>query len=253
MCLRKLQKSANGQRGHEPPQPNTLLKSWDEFQQRAELIWNNAREYNEEGSEIVEMAEQLEEYFHERLAEAKAVVEGPQVKKPLKLVMKDNKTPDPAHTPHLKLTQPKPPKAAGMSIDNEALKRQQELVSAGMSGQRRASDLNRAASQGRTNGLEGTAVNGIKRESSHASSPKLAATLPNGTHAQPMAPPSTSTPRVASASPRPPAIIPPAVVAPPPPPTYSSSNFNSQIRATGKGSYLHYRPVRARLTRYQMP
>ena len=237
MCLRKLQKLANGQTGHETAQLPTLLKSWDEFQERADLIWNNAREYNEEGSEIVELAETLEEHFKNCLNKAKAAVDEPLVKKPLKLLLKDNKPQDPAPTPQLKLTQPKPPpKTSGISVDNEALKRQQELVNAGMSGQKQTPDVQKSSSVTRVNGSEPPSTNGVgvKRETSHAASPKPVSGLPNGTPAPPTTAAATATPQIPNTTPRPPVAPTPAAV--PVPPAYSSSNFTSQIRPSGKGT-----------------
>lgn len=47
-------------KGREKPTGQTLLKSWQAFEQENSYIWNNAREYNEDESEISELASILE-------------------------------------------------------------------------------------------------------------------------------------------------------------------------------------------------
>ena len=49
-----------GIRGREKPTGVTVLKSWQAFEDEVSYIWNNAREYNEDGSEISNWASQLE-------------------------------------------------------------------------------------------------------------------------------------------------------------------------------------------------
>ena len=49
-----------GIKGREKPTGVTLLKSWQAFEDEVGYIWNNAREYNEDGSEIFKWASQLE-------------------------------------------------------------------------------------------------------------------------------------------------------------------------------------------------
>ena len=60
VSLKALQKQVRGAKGHAPPKGATLLKSWNAFEEEASYIWRNAREYNEDGSEIVRLADQLE-------------------------------------------------------------------------------------------------------------------------------------------------------------------------------------------------
>ena len=60
VSLKGMHKLIRGAKGHAPATGSTLLRSWNAFEEEANHIWDNAREYNEEGSEIVQMAEQLE-------------------------------------------------------------------------------------------------------------------------------------------------------------------------------------------------
>ena len=60
VSLKALQKQARGAKGHARPTGATLLKSWNAFEEEASYIWRNAREYNEDGSEIVRLANDLE-------------------------------------------------------------------------------------------------------------------------------------------------------------------------------------------------
>ena len=60
VCLRSVQKLVRGVKGREKPTGHTLLKSWQALEDESSYIWNNAREYNEDGSVISELAGQLE-------------------------------------------------------------------------------------------------------------------------------------------------------------------------------------------------
>lgn len=60
VCLRSVQKLVRGVKGRDKPTGHTLLKSWQAFEDENNCIWNNAREYNEDGSPISELATQLE-------------------------------------------------------------------------------------------------------------------------------------------------------------------------------------------------
>ena len=62
VSLRGLQKLVRGIKGHAPPSGSTLLKSWKAFEEEASFIWKNAREYNEDSSEIVRLASILQVY-----------------------------------------------------------------------------------------------------------------------------------------------------------------------------------------------
>ena len=145
------------------------------------------------------------------------------------------KSPEVAPKLTLKFGQQKSANREGISVDNEALKRQQELVKAGINGGNPTPNASRPQIERNSSSSTNTAVvNGIKREASHASSPALAPGLVNGLGGPAMAPPLHLTHRIPSGSPHPQAVAPPNVV--PPPPAYSSSNFNSQWRPAGKGN-----------------
>jgi hypothetical protein len=60
MSLAAIQKKVRGVVGREAPTGNTLLKSWDAFEQTFSLIWTNARIYNEDGSDIYTLSQELE-------------------------------------------------------------------------------------------------------------------------------------------------------------------------------------------------
>lgn len=134
-----------------------------------------------------------EEYFYRRLEEAKKVVtEPPQPKVKLRMPAK---SPEPPKIT-LKFGGPKPNATAGVSVDNEALKRQQDLVNAGMNGQAsiRANErtpsgrpqqvptangvpaLQRSSLERTKSGsAEKPAINGVKKETSIGQSPALGA------------------------------------------------------------------------------
>lgn len=63
VCLKGAQKAVRGIKGREKPTGATFFKSWQAFEDEISHIWNNAREYNEDGSEISVLAGQLE-VFH---------------------------------------------------------------------------------------------------------------------------------------------------------------------------------------------
>ncbi|MCJ1435886.1 hypothetical protein MMC27_005262 [Xylographa pallens] len=239
-CLKRVQKQVRGIQGREKPSGVSLFKSWRSFEEEMSKIWNNARLYNEDGSNISELAGQLEAYFNRRLHEAKeAVSEPPQPK--VKLRLTANKT-----TPEL---QPKimlrmGPKVTtestnGVAVDNEALKRQQDHVNAGANGHTAitngASPTKLATSpdalmisnlvtpdqlsQDRISGVIATtsmATNGIKSETQLRQSPAIPATVarhnsntsteyPQSPHnaSTSMPPPAGITPRLPSGSPHP--------------------------------------------------
>ncbi|KAI8628863.1 Bromodomain-containing protein [Xylariaceae sp. FL1651] len=86
LSLKKLQKQVRGQHGRSEATYVSDFKGWAAFEDQASLIWKNAYHYNEDGSDIFVMAQELEEMFQELLKEAKAnVMEPPQPKIKLKL------------------------------------------------------------------------------------------------------------------------------------------------------------------------
>ncbi|KAI0976781.1 hypothetical protein F4678DRAFT_480238 [Xylaria arbuscula] len=86
LSLKGLQKQVRGQHGRAEATYVSTFKGWAAFEDQASLIWKNAYHYNEDGSDIFTMAQELEETFHDLLKEAKAnVPEPPQPKIKLKL------------------------------------------------------------------------------------------------------------------------------------------------------------------------
>jgi hypothetical protein len=60
MSLSAVKKKVQGVVGREQPTGHTLFKSWDQLEQAMNLIWKNARDYNEDGSEIYNVSIELE-------------------------------------------------------------------------------------------------------------------------------------------------------------------------------------------------
>ncbi|KAL2023637.1 hypothetical protein VTK56DRAFT_1794 [Thermocarpiscus australiensis] len=86
LSLKGLQKLVKGIRGRQPATGVSEFKNWAAFEEKASLLWTNAHFYNEEGSEIYQLATELKECFYKELNEAKAVVqEPPQPKIRLKM------------------------------------------------------------------------------------------------------------------------------------------------------------------------
>lgn len=55
----------------------TDFKTWDAFEDEVSYIWRNARDYNEDGSDIFNLSIEFEDLFKERLAIAKSQVDEP--------------------------------------------------------------------------------------------------------------------------------------------------------------------------------
>lgn len=60
MSLTAVQKKVRGVVGREQPTGHTLFKSWDALEEAMKLIWDNARIYNEDGSDIYNVSLELE-------------------------------------------------------------------------------------------------------------------------------------------------------------------------------------------------
>ena len=58
-----MQKKVRGVQGRNPPTGITELKSWSAFEEEVSWIWRNAREYNEDGSDIYILAGEFEVSF----------------------------------------------------------------------------------------------------------------------------------------------------------------------------------------------
>ncbi|KAL9133571.1 MAG: hypothetical protein Q9175_005247 [Cornicularia normoerica] len=217
VSLKSVQKLVRGIKGREPPTGSTFLKSWHAFEE--------------------------ESYFHTRLAEAKrSVAEPPQPKVKLRMPAK---SPEPPKIT-LKFGGQKATGSASMSVDNESLKRQQELVRAGANGYApvKGSIPNPALSRLSHERSESSEIttDGMKTETNQGQSPALNA-IPNGTSEArqspsasnlQMPPPMHLSSRMPSDSPHPQAA--PNGVAP----TSQASNtpFNSRLRQPGKDALI---------------
>lgn len=60
VSLKGVRKRINGEHGRNERTGITDYKTWDAFAQEVGFIWRNAREYNEDGSEMFELANQFE-------------------------------------------------------------------------------------------------------------------------------------------------------------------------------------------------
>lgn len=60
MSLKALQKQVRGQRGRSAATGVSEFKSWSLFEDQAGLIWKNAYHFNEDGSPIYQLAQELE-------------------------------------------------------------------------------------------------------------------------------------------------------------------------------------------------
>ncbi|KAL8699238.1 MAG: hypothetical protein Q9201_006120 [Fulgogasparrea decipioides] len=243
VSLKSVQRAVQGIRGREKPTGISNFKSWATFEEETSCIWKNAYHYNEDGSEISEAARVLEVYFYQRLGEAKKVVaEPPQPKVKLRMPAK---SPEPPKIT-LKFGGPKPTGTAGVSVDSEALKRQQDLVNAGMNGQASnragpkvpaggaqrvpiangASTLQRTSQERtRSDSGERPTINGVKTESSMGQSPALASVQLNADRsgsldARQSPHPSMMPPPLASLTPRPPSGS-------PHPQSYATNHYTS--------------------------
>lgn len=59
MSLKKMSRVVKGMQGRGGATGSSLYKSWAAMEQDANLLWTNAQYYNEEGSEIFELAGEL--------------------------------------------------------------------------------------------------------------------------------------------------------------------------------------------------
>ena len=60
VSLKSVQKAVRGVKGRDKPTGVTFLKSWAAFEEAISHIWENARTFNEDGSDISELAGELE-------------------------------------------------------------------------------------------------------------------------------------------------------------------------------------------------
>ena len=158
LSLKGAQKRVRGVRGRAPPTGISDYKSWEAFEQAVSLIWRNAQEYNEDGSEMYTLAtdfevrllasfvarisNSLQRHFKDLIAKAKTKVSNPS-QPTLKLKM--STAPKPSIRLRLGGQRDSPSSAieaspmdnsaaSGIIIDNKALERQQQHVKASING-----------------------------------------------------------------------------------------------------------------------
>ncbi|KAI9698485.1 MAG: hypothetical protein M1836_004066 [Candelina mexicana] len=144
VSLHSIHKKIQGFQGREKPAVSkTIFQSWASFEEEISFIWRNAREYNEDGSEIYELAGEVEKFFYQELEKAKQVVREPTQPNRIKLNLP---TKSPAPPTKIKLRvggdqkgSPAPAAAnkapsPGVAIDGGALERQKKHVQAGVNG-----------------------------------------------------------------------------------------------------------------------
>ncbi|KAL2353132.1 Bromodomain-containing protein [Cryomyces antarcticus] len=141
VSLSSVRKRVRGQDGRNQPTGVSHFKSWDAMEEEISFIWRNAREYNEDGSDIFNLAGELEQHFKQLLAEAKTKVQEPPqprlkinmsaAKPSIKLRLGGNRGSPPNGTPSAARNS----HTAGVTVDNEALMRQKQHVHAGVNGQ----------------------------------------------------------------------------------------------------------------------
>ncbi|KAF4980154.1 hypothetical protein FZEAL_3773 [Fusarium zealandicum] len=96
VSIKKLQKMVKGIRGRGETTGTSDFKSWNAFEEKSKLLWTNAFFYNEEGSEIYALAQELEDFFRDQLKQAKAVVSEPSQPKIKLKVGQSSDTPTPS-------------------------------------------------------------------------------------------------------------------------------------------------------------
>lgn len=64
MSLKKLWRAVKGMHGRQGATGVSDFKSWAAMELKASLLWNNAFYYNEEGSEISDLAKELKVSHH---------------------------------------------------------------------------------------------------------------------------------------------------------------------------------------------
>ncbi|KAJ6013260.1 hypothetical protein N7540_007851 [Penicillium herquei] len=137
VSLRSIQKKVRGTDGRKKGTGMTAFPTWQSFAEEVSYLWRNAREYNEDGSEIAALAGVMEEYFNQRLAEVRRIVpdpiqvdghpELPRIK--LKVGTKQSESGPQRLTLKMAGQTSEPSKdnktPSGVTVDNDSLKRQE--------------------------------------------------------------------------------------------------------------------------------
>ncbi|KAJ0303451.1 hypothetical protein COL5a_011351 [Colletotrichum fioriniae] len=241
MSLRKLQKITKGVRGRNEATGTTDLKSWAAFEETASLLWDNAKYYNEEGSEIYELARELQEFFADEIKKAKAVVPEPSQPK-IKLKVQQSATEQPSTSKKITIhvggksdsadsPAPTVPQTAGAIVSDQAPLGNGTARQGGLPAASAAMDRLRSTSAASPSP---SVANNIKREDAARPSPAVTPGQPSTPSAFP--PPAGQTTNLSSATFQPIGIVQPqpqanAIPQPPPKPLW-----DQQFRAPGKGA-----------------
>jgi hypothetical protein len=59
VSLKSVAKRCRGQHGRAPPSGKSDFKTWDAFEDEVSFIWRNAQEYNEDGSDMYNLADEF--------------------------------------------------------------------------------------------------------------------------------------------------------------------------------------------------
>ncbi|KAH0364279.1 Bromodomain-containing protein, partial [Aureobasidium melanogenum] len=173
------------------------FKTWDAFEDEVSYIWRNARDYNEDGSDIFNLSIEFEDLFKERLATAKS-----QVDEPTQPKIKLNA---PRPKPVLHLGARGSPAPRGTPADDK----KEEAVTNGATASSAAASRSNSQVPGTANSTGITAsspvatTTAVKTEKPVAASPSLATVRP-----QSIAPDAKQSPRPGTAN----AMLPPPSV-----------------------------------------
>ncbi|KAJ4199259.1 hypothetical protein NW767_008460 [Fusarium falciforme] len=96
LSIRKLQKMVKGAQSRGEATGISEFKTWNAFEEKSKLLWTNAFYYNEEGSEIYALAQELKDFFLDQLKQAQAVVAEPSQAKIKLKVGQPTDTPTPS-------------------------------------------------------------------------------------------------------------------------------------------------------------
>lgn len=269
VSLKAVEKHIIGKVGRLPPTGVSAYPTWDALEKELSYVWSNCREYNEDGSEMYNLAGEFEETCKSRIALARSQVPGPKGTT-IKLNMSAAAS-APSKNPTLKLklggSRPSPSPAPtaeknsdrgtpGIVVDNDALKRQQDMVAASTNGRPASAAGRNPFGSSTRSGSGGTPIPGLARGASATSppvqtngvkaegqSPALSAIRPTNTVPMSMPPPAGVNSRPVSGSPHPQtlsngygAVQPPIPQYQPPP--AANTFVQSKLRPTGHSKFL---------------
>ncbi|KAK8074869.1 hypothetical protein PG997_009532 [Apiospora hydei] len=234
MSLKALHKQVRGQHGRSQATGVSDFKSWAAFEDQASLIWKNAYHYNEDGSEIFVMAQELEEYMKGLISEAKQHVQEPPQQQKIKLKVQNAEKPaqTPVHPKKITIhvggkgsTAASPAPATSQTGDSEGTRNGTPIGRAPFGGSNVAPVNTSQLEKARSVSISGASpspsaavapTGAIKPEEFGKAFPSMPAQIGATTTQQQFAPLSQSTP--------PPAPL-PVVAQPPPPPKLTAADI----------------------------